>query len=177
MFSCKPVSIPCQATQNPQASSTRNREARLSALHGLLRLPLERKFTPACKISVPACHACGCCGCSGTYVCRERPPAEALGPQAPHPFQRQGTCCASSSSCEGRQTGEEGTLRPCVRNACVYLTPSTYPFSLLGRLPRHSRFNWRSSARRDLPVLALRPSPSPPARTRRRKALRGELTF
>jgi hypothetical protein len=58
----------------------------------------------------------------------------------------------------------------------LYLTHSTYPSSLPGRLPHHSRFNSRSSAARDLPC-ALRPSPRPPGRRRRRKTLRGKLPF
>jgi hypothetical protein len=95
---------------------------------------------------------------------------------SPHPVPRDHLRVVSVLRSEGRQTDEEGTFRPCVMIICMYLTPSTYPSSLLGRLPRRSRFNSRSSAARDLPVLAQprcvpTQGPRPPERARRRKTL------
>jgi hypothetical protein len=85
----------------------------------------------------------------------------------------QGTTCPSSASCEERQT-EEGTLRSffIYNMADTSHNGPTYTSSLPGRLRHRSRFNSRSSATRDLPVVALRPSPRPPARARSRKALK-----
>jgi hypothetical protein len=58
------------------------------------------------------------------------------------------------------------------RKAVARLTPPTYPSSPgspPGRLQHHSRLNLRSSARSELPVVALRPSWRHPARAKKPK--------
>jgi hypothetical protein len=94
---------------------------------------------------------------------------------------------------EFREAGNRMRIaRSCVARSCkvpkgtlcsLFMTtvPDTAHIHFLpsGRLRHRSRFNSRSSATRDLPVavVALHPSPRPPARARSRKTLKGELTF